>query len=58
MILLNGWILPVGGVALGKVCAQPGKQAGLAERATAKLRQKSKTFSEAVRAVDLKFSTE
>ena len=22
-ILLNGWILPVGGVALGRVCAQP-----------------------------------
>ena len=26
-ILLNGWILPVGGVASGKVCAQPAKQA-------------------------------
>ena len=25
-ILLNGWILPVGGVALGRVCAQPAKQ--------------------------------
>ena len=26
-ILLNGWILPVGGVASGRVCAQPAKQA-------------------------------
>ena len=26
-ILLNGWILPVGGVALGRVSAQPAKQA-------------------------------
>ena len=25
-ILLTGWILPVGGVALGRVCAQPAKQ--------------------------------
>ena len=25
--LLNGWILPVGGAALGRVCAQPAKQA-------------------------------
>ena len=28
-ILLNGWILPVGGVASGRVCAQPAKQACL-----------------------------
>ena len=26
-ILLNLWILPVGGVASGRVCAQPAKQA-------------------------------
>ena len=26
-ILLNGWILPVVGVANGRVCAQPAKQA-------------------------------
>ena len=26
-ILLNGWILPVGGVASGRVCVQPAKQA-------------------------------
>ena len=26
-ILLNGWVLPVGAVALGRVCAQPAKQA-------------------------------
>ena len=26
-ILLNGWILPVGGVASARVCAQPVKQA-------------------------------
>ena len=26
-ILLNGWILPFGGVASGRVCAQPAKQA-------------------------------
>ena len=25
-ILLNVWILPVGGVALGRVCTQPAKQ--------------------------------
>ena len=25
-ILLNGWILPVGGVASGRVCALPAKQ--------------------------------
>ena len=30
-ILLNGWILPVGGVASGRVCAQPAKQACLDE---------------------------
>ena len=26
-ILLNGWILPIGGASLGRVCAQPAKQA-------------------------------
>ena len=26
-ILLNGWVLPVGGGSLGRVCAQPAKQA-------------------------------
>ena len=26
-IWLNGWILHIGGVALGRVCAQPAKQA-------------------------------
>ena len=26
-ILLNGWILPVGGASSGRVCAQPTKQA-------------------------------
>ena len=27
VILLNAWILPVGGAASGRVCAQPAKQA-------------------------------
>ena len=26
-ILMKGWILPIGGVASGRVCAQPAKQA-------------------------------
>ena len=26
-ILLNGWILPIGGASSGRVCAQPAKQA-------------------------------
>ena len=25
VILLNGWILPIGGASLGRVCAQPAK---------------------------------
>ena len=33
-ILMNGLILPVGGVALGRVCAQPVKQACLRESYT------------------------
>ena len=29
VILLNGWILTIGGALSGRVCAQPGKQACL-----------------------------
>ena len=28
-ILLKMWILPIGGIASGRVCAQPAKHAGL-----------------------------
>ena len=37
MILQSGWILPVGWVASGRVCAQPAKQACLTEETPKKL---------------------
>ena len=33
-ILLDGWIFPVGGVALGRICAQPAEQACFYENKT------------------------